>query len=116
MAVLIQEVICGDYAFVIHTKNPLSGDTTEIYAEVCILLSLFVNKSRKKENMFLHVFLAQKQIVKGLGESLVGAYPGRAMSFIVKKSNLKSPTVMSNFSYSHLLNYAPLSCTNTQLL
>ncbi|CAJ1974047.1 unnamed protein product, partial [Sphenostylis stenocarpa] len=33
MAVLIQEVICGDYAFVIHTKNPLSGDATEIYAE-----------------------------------------------------------------------------------
>ena len=34
VAVLIQEVICGDYAFVIHTKNPLSGDTSEIYAEV----------------------------------------------------------------------------------
>ncbi|WRX30294.1 hypothetical protein QQP08_022781, partial [Theobroma cacao] len=33
MAVLVQEVICGDYAFVIHTKNPLSGDTSEIYAE-----------------------------------------------------------------------------------
>ncbi|XP_028802230.1 alpha-glucan water dikinase 2 isoform X2 [Neltuma alba] len=65
MAVLIQEVICGDYAFVIHTKNPISGDPTEIYAE----------------------------IVKGLGESLVGAYPGRAMTFTVKKTNLKSPTV-----------------------
>jgi hypothetical protein len=25
MAVLIQEVVCGDYAFVIQTKNPLSG-------------------------------------------------------------------------------------------
>lgn len=25
MAELIQEVICGDYAFVIQTKNPLSG-------------------------------------------------------------------------------------------
>ena len=36
MAVLIQEVICGDYAFVVHTKNPLSGDATEIYAEVCL--------------------------------------------------------------------------------
>ncbi|RDY04427.1 Alpha-glucan water dikinase 2, partial [Mucuna pruriens] len=67
MAVLIQEVICGDYAFVIHTKNPLSGDSTEIYAE----------------------------IVKGLGETLVGAYPGRAMTFIVKKTNLKSPMVTS---------------------
>ncbi|CAK7347288.1 unnamed protein product [Dovyalis caffra] len=65
MAVLIQEVICGDYAFVIHTKNPLSGDTSEIYAE----------------------------IVKGLGETLVGAHPGRAMSFLAKKSNLKFPIV-----------------------
>ncbi|XP_010439039.1 PREDICTED: alpha-glucan water dikinase 2-like [Camelina sativa] len=67
MAVLIQEVICGDYAFVIHTNNPVSGDSTEIYTEV----------------------------VKGLGETLVGAYPGRAMSFITKKTNLKSPTVIS---------------------
>ncbi|OMO57553.1 Pyruvate phosphate dikinase, PEP/pyruvate-binding protein [Corchorus olitorius] len=65
MAVLVQEVICGDYAFVIHTKNPLSGDTSEIYAE----------------------------IVKGLGETLVGAYPGRAMSFTAKKNNLRCPIV-----------------------
>ncbi|CAN6584231.1 unnamed protein product [Malus baccata var. baccata] len=65
MAVLIQEIICADYAFVIHTKNPLSGDTSEIYTE----------------------------IVKGLGETLVGAYPGRALSFITKKSNLNSPVV-----------------------
>jgi len=34
MAVLIQEVICGDYAFVIHTNNPVSGDSSEIYTEV----------------------------------------------------------------------------------
>ncbi|KAJ4701488.1 Alpha-glucan water dikinase [Melia azedarach] len=65
MAVLIQEIICGDYAFVIHTKNPLSGDNSEIYTE----------------------------IVKGLGETLVGAYPGRAMTFITKKNNLKSPII-----------------------
>ncbi|KAK9226729.1 hypothetical protein WN943_011777 [Citrus x changshan-huyou] len=65
MAVLTQETICGDYAFVIHTKNPLSGDNSEIYTE----------------------------IVKGLGETLVGAYPGRAMSFVTKKNNLKSPIV-----------------------
>ncbi|XP_010254601.1 PREDICTED: alpha-glucan water dikinase 2 isoform X2 [Nelumbo nucifera] len=66
MAVLVQEIISADYAFVIHTRNPLSGDTSEIYTEV----------------------------VKGLGETLVGAYPGRAMSFITKKSNLKSPKVV----------------------
>ncbi|XP_043712180.1 alpha-glucan water dikinase 2 isoform X2 [Telopea speciosissima] len=66
MAVLVQEVICADYAFVIHTRNPLTGDTSEIYTE----------------------------IVKGLGETLVGAYPGRAMSFITKKSDVKSPIVV----------------------
>ncbi|KAL4371269.1 hypothetical protein AHAS_Ahas06G0148900 [Arachis hypogaea] len=47
MAVLVQEVINADYAFVIHTTNPSSGDALEIYVEV----------------------------VKGLGETLVGAYP-----------------------------------------
>ncbi|XP_010520833.1 PREDICTED: alpha-glucan water dikinase 2 isoform X2 [Tarenaya hassleriana] len=67
MAVLIQEAICGDYAFVIHTNNPISGDSSEIYTE----------------------------IVKGLGETLVGAYPGRAMSFITKKTNLRSPAVIT---------------------
>ncbi|KAK7858548.1 alpha-glucan water dikinase 2, partial [Quercus suber] len=86
MAVLVQEIICADYAFVIHTKNPLSGDTSEIYTE----------------------------IVKGLGETLVGAYPGRAMSFITKKTNLMSPIVQSTFPYSHL--YAPFACTNSSFL
>lgn len=66
MAVLVQEIVSADYAFVIHTTNPSSGDSSEIYAEV----------------------------VKGLGETLVGAYPGRAMSFICKKSDLNSPKVL----------------------
>ncbi|CAN1187423.1 Alpha-glucan water dikinase, chloroplastic [Linum perenne] len=66
MAVLVQEIINADYAFVIHTTNPSSGDSSEIYAEV----------------------------VKGLGETLVGAYPGRALSFFCKKNNLDSPQVM----------------------
>ncbi|XP_010553614.1 PREDICTED: alpha-glucan water dikinase, chloroplastic [Tarenaya hassleriana] len=66
MAVLVQEIVNADYAFVIHTTNPSSGDSSEIYAEV----------------------------VKGLGETLVGAYPGRALSFIAKKSNLDSPQVL----------------------
>ncbi|KAL4347574.1 hypothetical protein GQ457_17G013530 [Hibiscus cannabinus] len=66
MAVLVQEIINADYAFVIHTTNPSSGDSSEIYAEV----------------------------VKGLGETLVGAYPGRALSFVCKKNNLKSPKVL----------------------
>ncbi|KAG6422613.1 hypothetical protein SASPL_119192 [Salvia splendens] len=66
MAVLVQEIISADYAFVIHTTNPSSGDSSEIYAEV----------------------------VKGLGETLVGAYPGRALSFICKKNDLKSPQIL----------------------
>ncbi|KAL5826788.1 hypothetical protein ACOSQ3_018629 [Xanthoceras sorbifolium] len=66
MAVLVQEVINADYAFVIHTTNPSSGDSSEIYAEV----------------------------VKGLGETLVGAYPGRALSFVCKKNNLDSPQLL----------------------
>ncbi|KAK6922260.1 Pyruvate phosphate dikinase, AMP/ATP-binding [Dillenia turbinata] len=66
MAVLVQEIINADYAFVIHTTNPSSGDSSEIYAEV----------------------------VKGLGETLVGAYPGRALSFICKKNDLNSPKVL----------------------
>ncbi|KAI3467562.1 hypothetical protein Pfo_024225 [Paulownia fortunei] len=66
MAVLVQEIINADYAFVIHTTNPSSGDSSEIYAEV----------------------------VKGLGETLVGAYPGRALSFSCKKNDLNSPQVL----------------------
>ncbi|XAR65093.1 Alpha-glucan, water dikinase [Bertholletia excelsa] len=66
MAVLVQEIINADYAFVIHTTNPSSGDSSEIYAEV----------------------------VKGLGETLVGAYPGRALSFRCKKNNLNSPQIL----------------------
>ncbi|KAG8075969.1 hypothetical protein GUJ93_ZPchr0006g42774 [Zizania palustris] len=66
MAILVQEIVNADYAFVIHTTNPSSGDSSEIYAEV----------------------------VKGLGETLVGAYPGRAMSFVCKKDALESPKVL----------------------
>ncbi|KAI4384682.1 hypothetical protein MLD38_002801 [Melastoma candidum] len=66
MAVLVQEIINANYAFVIHTTNPSSGDSSEIYAEV----------------------------VRGLGETLVGAYPGRALSFVSKKSDLNSPQLL----------------------
>ncbi len=57
MAVLIQPVVEADYAFVIHTANPSTGNRDELYAEV----------------------------VLGLGETLVGNYPGRALSFIWDK-------------------------------
>jgi alpha-glucan,water dikinase len=61
MAVLIQEVIDADYCFVIHTVNPFTGDRDEIYAE----------------------------LVTGLGETLVGNYPGRAFGFSLKKGEEK---------------------------
>lgn len=57
MAVLCQKVIDADYAYVIHTTNPLTGDDNEIYAE-CVV---------------------------GLGESLVGNAPGQALGFTVRK-------------------------------
>ena len=61
MAVLIQKVVNARYAFVIHTTNPSTGDDGEIYCEV----------------------------VKGLGEVLVGNYPGRALSFVANKAKLR---------------------------
>ena len=66
MAVLIQQVVPADYAFVIHTVNPFSGDRGELYAEVVV----------------------------GLGETLVGNYPGRAMGFTVRRSD-KALTLLS---------------------
>ena len=65
MAVLIQQVIAADYAFVIHTVNPLNGRDDELLAEV----------------------------VPGLGETLVGNYPGRAMGFVCNKRNLESTLI-----------------------
>ncbi len=68
MAVLIQEVVDAQYAFVIHTANPFTKDKNELYAEV----------------------------VWGLGETLCsGNYPGRALSFTCRKSKttLKPNTI-----------------------
>ena len=59
MSVLCQEVICADYAFVLHTRNPMNNNAEEIYGE----------------------------IVVGLGETLVGAYEGRALAFIGNKAS-----------------------------
>jgi alpha-glucan,water dikinase len=57
MAVLVQEVMDPEYAFVAHTANPFTGKKDELYAE----------------------------LVPGLGETLVGNYPGRAMGFVFGK-------------------------------
>jgi len=66
MAVLIQEVVEADYAFVIHTANPFTGDRHELYAEVVV----------------------------GLGETLVGNHPGRALGFVSNKEH-PEPRVLS---------------------
>jgi alpha-glucan,water dikinase len=57
MSVLIQEVVQADYAFVLHTNNPQNGNPNELYGE----------------------------LVLGLGEALVGNYPGRALGFVANK-------------------------------
>jgi alpha-glucan,water dikinase len=62
MAVLIQQVVPADYAFVIHTVNPSTGNKNELFAEA----------------------------VLGLGETLVGNYPGRALSFVLDKTAQKA--------------------------
>jgi alpha-glucan,water dikinase len=61
IAVLIQRVVEADYAFVIHSVNPMTGNKDEVFAEV----------------------------VLGMGETLVGNYPGRALGFLCHKSDLK---------------------------
>jgi len=70
MAVLVQELLPAKYAFVLHTKNPFTQDANEVYGEV----------------------------VPGRGETLVGNYPGRALSFRAKRG--KEPVVTSFLSKS----------------
>lgn len=59
MAVLIQQVVPADYAFVIHTVNPITNNPDELYAE----------------------------LVLGLGETLVGNHPGRALRVTCNKQS-----------------------------
>ena len=62
MAVLIQRIVKAQYAYVIHTVNPTTGNENEVYVETC----------------------------RGLGESLVSDAPGSALSFtVVKDSYIK---------------------------
>jgi len=57
MSVLVQQVVEAEYAFVVHTANPLSGNRDEVYAEV----------------------------VPGLGETITGGYAGAALGFTSSK-------------------------------
>lgn len=61
MSVLCQEIIPASYAFVLHTKNPITDNKDEIYGEVVV----------------------------GMGETLVGSYEGRAFSFVADKKEEK---------------------------
>jgi alpha-glucan, water dikinase len=62
MAVLVQQVVPAEYAFVVHTVNPSTGNARELLAEV----------------------------VLGLGETLVGNFPGRAFSFSWDKTTAQA--------------------------
>jgi alpha-glucan,water dikinase len=70
MAVLVQRLVEAEYAFVVHTVNPSTNDKNEMYAE----------------------------IVVGLGEVLVGNFPGRALGFSMKKDMSEPPHVSVLFA------------------
>ncbi len=57
MSILCQKIIPAEYSFVIHTKNPLTNNKNQLFAEV----------------------------VYGMGETLVGAYEGQSFSFVYYK-------------------------------
>ena len=49
MAVLCQQVVAGDYAFVLHSSNPVSKDKDEVMGELCIGLGeALVGKCKKR--------------------------------------------------------------------
>ena len=58
MAVLLQGIVPADYAFVLHTADPVTGAAGQLHGEV----------------------------VAGMGEALVGNFPGRALAFSVEVS------------------------------
>jgi len=57
MAVLVQELVEAKYAFVLHTTNPFTHDKDELYGE----------------------------LYPGRGEAIVGNFPGRSLSFAVRR-------------------------------
>jgi len=67
MAVLVQRLVEAEYAFVLHTVNPSTNDAAYMYGEVVV----------------------------GLGETLVGNFPGRALGFQMRKDMSAAPEVQS---------------------
>jgi alpha-glucan,water dikinase len=82
MAVLVQRVVSADAAFVLHTANP-TGDAGELYGE----------------------------LVLGLGETLVGNYPGRALAFAARKkadgSGCEQPRILGYPSKCRAMRVPP---------
>lgn len=72
MGVLLQPLLPARYSWVVHTVNPATGSADE----VCV------------------------QLVVGLGEVLVGNYPGRALGAIVNRNALLSALKASSSSGS----------------
>ena len=66
MAVLLMDMVPADYAFVLHSVNPTTGDADEVVG----------------------------QVVVGLGEVLVGNEPGCALSFSAPKAGGR-PEILS---------------------
>uniref|UniRef100_A0A6N2K062 alpha-glucan, water dikinase n=1 Tax=Salix viminalis TaxID=40686 RepID=A0A6N2K062_SALVM len=54
----------------------------------------FSTRKVKLDHDYLCMAVLVQEVVKGLGETLVGAYPGRALSFICKKNDLNTPQVL----------------------
>lgn len=73
MSVLIQELVPATYAFVLHTADPIHGDRDAMHGE----------------------------LVLGMGEALVGNYPGRALSFVVKGESTTTTTYPSKVRALH---------------
>ena len=61
MSILCQKIIPAEFSFVIHTKNPITNNSNELFSEIVI----------------------------GMGETLVGAYEGQSFSFIYYKKEKK---------------------------
>jgi phosphoglucan,water dikinase len=75
MAVLIQQMITPEFSFVLHTTNPINGNSRELYAEVAV----------------------------GLGETLASAaVPGSPYRLVCEKDS-DEVTTLSLASFSHAL-------------
>ena len=55
-------MVPAEYAFVVHTANPITKERGEVFGE----------------------------LVVGMGEALVGNYPGRALSFSLESGKARS--------------------------